>query len=352
MPENPIIEWLVDVNTCFLFGAGSSVCAGKPLMSELTSKVVNRLSEPAKTLFNSLEGPEQRDATIEDLLNQLLLLKRLLSFRKDKKVEQWDLSSVDTAIKKSLQTVVEEIGDDWKSSLDHERFFKRLVSYAGRRSCDIFSLNYDLVLEATLEKMRFPYTDGFRGAENAYFDPGLFEESGGQTPFFKLYKLHGSINWLRDEDGIVRRRHISPEFGERHVIYPSEQKYYQAQYGAYELLIRKFRDRLRQQRPNNKLVIVGYSLNDEHITEAIVDAVCAEGSNLTVYAFVGPESSIEKQVARMTALVKRCQSRFNVMIGHERFIGSALEESEWNDLKSKDLWKFENIVGLLAGETA
>src|SRR5689334_15088203 len=106
MPENPIAEWLVDINTCFLFGAGSSVCADKPLMKELTSKVVNKLSDPAKNLFNNLIGLQEREATIEDLLNQLLLLKRILELRKDKKVEQWDLSSVDTAIKKTLQSVV------------------------------------------------------------------------------------------------------------------------------------------------------------------------------------------------------------------------------------------------------
>ena len=353
MTENPIVEWLTDINTCFLIGAGCSVCAEKPLMKDLTSSVLEKLSGPAKSLFNNLEGPAERSATIEDLLSQLLLLKRLLSSRKEKKLGDWDTGSAESAIKKSLQSVVEEIGDKWDTSSVHERFFRRLVGFSGRRACDIFSLNYDVVIEATLEKLRLPYTDGFRGAENAYFDLSLFDETSNQMPFFKLYKLHGSINWVRDSDGVIRRRSLSSEdLGERHVIYPSEQKYFQTQYGVYELLIKKLRDRLREERSNNKLVIIGYSLTDEHIIEAIVDAVCTERSNLTVYAFVGPEDSLEKQVSRMQALADRCQNRFNVMIGQEKFIGPALEKTEWDELKVKDLWKFENMVGLLAGETA
>ena len=98
-------------------------------------------------------------------------------------------------------------------------------------------------------------------------------------------------------------------------------------------------------------MIVGYSLTDEHILELIVDAVQAERSNLTVYAFIGPEDSPEKQIERMQALADRCQNRFNVMIGQERFIGPALEKAEWDELKAKNLWQFENLVGLLAGET-
>ena len=54
-------------------------------MKGLTSSVVKELAEPAKSLFENLEGPVGRSANVEDFLNQLLLLRRLLSFRKEKK---------------------------------------------------------------------------------------------------------------------------------------------------------------------------------------------------------------------------------------------------------------------------
>lgn len=97
MPDNAIVEWLSDANSCFLLGAGCSAVAGKPLMDVLTKQVLMELSEPASSLFAKLEGANGRKATVEDLLNQLLQIRRLLSTRKEKKEGDWDLASADGA---------------------------------------------------------------------------------------------------------------------------------------------------------------------------------------------------------------------------------------------------------------
>lgn len=352
MAENPIVDWVTDANTCFLIGAGCSLCAGKPLIKELSSRVLAKLGPPSTTLFDKLEGSCGRKATVEDLLNQLLQIKRLLSSRKEKKEGDWDLNKTDEAIKKALLAIVEEVGGEWLPSSTHERFLQRLAGHGGRKLYDIFLLNYDVVIEATLEASRLSYTDGFRGAENAHFDLTLYDEEPRQGPFFRLFKLHGSINWVRDSEDTVRRQpYRKDDLGERQVIYPSEQKYFQTQYGVYESLLARMRIRLREDRPNNKLVILGYSLSDDHIAEAIVDAVCAPGNNLTVYAFVGPEADLGAQTSRLQALADRCHTRFNVMIGQHKFIGPALEKTEWDALKAMDLWKFENLVSMLTGGT-
>lgn len=353
MADNPIIDWLTDVNTCFLIGAGCSVCAGKPLIGDLSTRVVKKLTAPTTTLFSKLDGSHGRKATVEDLLNQLLQIKRLLSSRKDKEDGEWNLEKCEEAIRKTLQTIVEEIGGDWRTSPIHERFLKRLASHSSRKHCDIFSLNYDVVFEASLEALKIPYIDGFRGAENAYYDPSIFDEESKKVPLFRLFKLHGSVNWIREVDDTVRRRpYWKDDLGERQVIYPSEQKYFQSQYGVYEQLLNRFRDRLREDRPNNKLIVLGYSMLDDHITEAIVDAVLSPGSNLTVYAFVGPAADSKSQIDQFNGLVKRCNNRLNVMIGNHEFLGPALERTEWDSIKDKGMWKFENIVNLLAGGIA
>ena len=36
-----ISEWLTGNDTCFLLGAGCSMCAGKPLIGKLTENVLN-----------------------------------------------------------------------------------------------------------------------------------------------------------------------------------------------------------------------------------------------------------------------------------------------------------------------
>ncbi len=61
----------------------------------------------------------------------------------------------------------------------------------------------------------------------------------------RIYKLHGSVNWLTDDDTVRRRPGYSLGSASRAVVYPAEQKYFQTQYGIYEVLMRRFRDRLR-----------------------------------------------------------------------------------------------------------
>lgn len=349
MGEQTIMEWITDASTCFLLGTGCSVCAKKPLMNKLTQQVVGKLDKLSKELFEQLEGSNEREATVEDLLNQFLQMKRLLAGRKDKKYGDWDVEKVEEAILKTLKEIVKEIGYQWDFSSTHELFLQRLLQHKGRKVCDIFSLNYDVVLEATLENSCIPYIDGFRGAENAYFDFTLFDAEVTNIPLFRLYKIHGSINWVRDDKGVVRRKssHGDNFVNERQVIYPSEQKYFQTQYGIYEIQMKLFRKRLRDRRPNNKLVILGYSLSDDHINEAIIDAICERGNNLTVYAFVGEKKKLNEQIKRLTTLVERSYHKLNIMVGATVFLGEALESSEWESIKDENLWMFENLVKVM-----
>jgi len=349
MGKQTIMEWITDANTCFLMGTGCSVCANKPLMNKLTEQVVNKLDNLSKDLFKQLEGFNGREATVEDLLNQFLQMKRLLSGRKNKKYGDWDIKKVEEAIRKTLQGIVKEIGAQWDFSQTHGLFLQRLLQHKGRKICDIFSLNYDVVIEATLEHLCIPYIDGFRGAENAYFDSNLFDVASSDVPLFRLYKIHGSINWVKDENEIIRRKpsHSDNLVDERQVIYPCEQKYFLTQYGIYEVLMNLFRKRLRNRRPNNKLVIIGYSFADNHINEAIIDAICDPGNNLTVYAFVGEEKKPDSQIKRLEGLVDRCSHKLNIMVGAKKFLGDALQESEWQEIQSANLWKFENLVKIM-----
>lgn len=349
MGKQTIMEWITDASACFLLGTGCSVCAKKPLMNKLTEQVVGKLDKLSKDLFKQLEGFNGREATVEDLLNQFLQMKRLLAGRKEKKQGDWDIEKVEESIRKTLQEIVKEIGCQWDFSPKHELFFQRLLQHKGRKVCDIFSLNYDVVLEATLEKSCIPYIDGFRGAENAYFDSTLFDIETFDIPLFRLFKIHGSINWVKDDKEVVRRKPSYPDslVDERQVIYPCEQKYFLTQYGIYETLMNLFRKRLRDRRPNNKLVIIGYSFADNHINEAIIDAICDPGNNLTVYAFVGEEEKTDAQIKRLENLIERCSHKLNIMVGAKKFLGNALEASEWQEIQSENLWKFENLVKVM-----
>jgi len=351
MSAQAVAEWILDANTCFLIGGGCSACAGKPLIEGLTERVKKNLSDEAKTVFSNLNGTFGRAPTIEDLVNYLLDYRRLLSSKRTLDDEVWTVGEIDEEVHAIQRGIVDAVGTKWEGSETHKRFFRRLAGQKSRSVCDIFTLNYDTVVEASLEDLKFPSIDGFRGAENAYFDAEVYDEPPSGGGRFRVYKLHGSVNWVRDVDGTVQRRPWDPpERRECVVVYPAEQKYVQTQYGAYETLLSLFRRRLREPKPNNKLVVLGYSFRDEHINVAIEDSIRDEKSNLTVYAFFGPEEDPVAQESRLRELADRCKGRFNALVGQRAFIGPGLEEEEWETVKFLDLWKFENLVEVLVGE--
>jgi len=318
-------------------------------MGELTNKVKKALKD-SKAIIENLYGAYARSATVEDLINYLLRLRKLISCQKNPNYEGWTIEKIDDEVAVIQSEIIRAIGTEWRGSETHRQFLMRLADNPSRKTCDIFCLNYDTVIEASLEELRLPYTDGFRGAENAYFDPSLYGQIPGNGPYFRVFKLHGSVNWIRDADETVRRRPaMAVEDRRRAVVYPAEQKYVQTQYGVYETLLSLFRDRLREDRPNNKLVVIGYSFSDEHINVAIEDSILADGSNLTVYGFVGPEENKEEQEKRLREMAARCDDRFNVFIGQHAYISSSIEPDEWETIKELDLWKFENLVNLMVG---
>ncbi|MXO69045.1 hypothetical protein GRI72_09430 [Altererythrobacter marinus] len=351
-----ITEWLTGNDTCFLLGAGCSMCAGKPLIGKLTENVLQNADAKLNEHFGALKTSGDRAATIEDLINYLVRYRDILDTISSADGHSLSVDEIDIWLTDIKKKIVNEVADDWKAGSYHERFLQRLRGPRDRGPRDIFSLNYDTLLEASLDSLRLPYTDGFRGTNRGWFDAGTFDEASTGIAY-RIFKLHGSINWTRDASGCVRRGRNANEDAadEPIVVYPSEQKYLQTQYGVYETLIGRFRNRLRIVGVNNCLIVLGYSFNDEHINEAICDAVNASNSNLTVIAFIGPEQDRGKQDERLKAYSERCDSRFNAFIGDDQtgtFIGHALDADAAKAVLKADLWKFENLVDFIAGKAA
>jgi hypothetical protein len=140
---------------------------------------------------------------------------------------------------------------------------------------ELFTVNYDLLLETALERLRVPYFDGFIGTLKARFYTELVEDmpgsEGGIPSFFvRLWKLHGSVNWAWEGDRqIVRLGH--PVTGEiAAAIYPSDAKYEESRRVPFVVL----QDRLRRALyvPETLVIISGYSFSDAHLNELIFDA--------------------------------------------------------------------------------
>jgi hypothetical protein len=304
MSVGTVVEWFVERNTCFLLGAGCSASAGKPLMPALTSQVRAKVPLEIGAILDGLQGTNGRAPNVEDLINYLSQLHRVTSASKGGHGITWGPDELQAYIAQIQEAIVEAVGQDWTPSPVHERFLQRMTLH-GSGPIDIFCLNYDTCIEATLEAARLSYTDGFCGAQNAFFDPTMFDLLGERRLAFRLYKLHGSVNWVRDATGVVRRAaYPTVDPASRAMVYPAEQKLVQTQYGVYETLLQRFRDRLRTRQRNNTLIVLGYSFGDEHINVAIEQSLHDMRGDLTVHAFVGPETDIGTQEARLRKIWK------------------------------------------------
>lgn len=346
-----VLQWFTGSDTCFLIGAGCSRCAGKPLIGELTERVLKNVDPTIKAEFDELKGTGTRPPTIEDLINYLVRYQHILQTVRVTDKHPLQPTWIDDSLQAIKKEIVANIADSWSDSKVHARFFQRVASKWSKSGRDVFTLNYDTLIEATLDRLRYQYVDGFRGSRLGWFDPTSYDEASACAPNFRIYKLHGSINWHREKTGHVRRSVVNTadDIEQAVVVYPSEQKYLQTQYGVYETLIGKFRARLRVPNVNNCLVVLGYSFNDEHINEAIIDAINATDSNLTVIAFVGPDAKVTEQQQHLTEIELRCDSRFNAFVGNSFYVGDVLDAEGAEILLEQELWKFENVVDYIAG---
>jgi hypothetical protein len=349
-----VLEWLTSPDSCFLIGAGCSLCAGKPLIGTLTDRVIENMDPSIKVEFEKLKGTGSRPATVEDLINYLVRYQSILQTVNDTTGHLLQPDWIKSSLQEIKKGIVTQIADTWVESEIHARFLQRIGGVLPKTGRDIFTINYDTVIEATLDHLRIHCVDGFRGSRRGWFDPTIFDELPACDSCFKVYKLHGSINWIRESSGHVRRTVVNSavDITDPVVVYPSEQKYLQTQFGVYETLMGRFREKLRAPGVNNRLVTLGYSFNDEHINEAIIDAVKSTDSNLTVIAFVGPDAKIDEQRQRMEDFAARCDQRFNAYVGNAFHVGGALDDADAKALLAEDLWQFEKLVKYIAGGAA
>jgi len=86
----------------------------------------------------------------------------------------------------------------------HIKFVQAIYSnrsnLLSRSKLTFFSTNYDTLLEDALGLEKFTVVDGFSGGAIAYWNPEFeFQDAHDLPNKCLLYKLHGSIDWHRDE---------------------------------------------------------------------------------------------------------------------------------------------------------
>ncbi|CAI8840718.1 SIR2 family protein [Pseudomonas marginalis] len=150
---------------------------------------------------------------------------------------------------------------------------------ARAHAVEVFTPNYDLLMEQALESHKVPYFDGFVGAREAFFDLSSMETDILPARWARVWKLHGSINWWRTPENDVIRKN-NGDGADRQMIYPSHLKYDQSRRLPYLAMLDRLRDFLG--RGQAILVCCGYSFADQHLNEVIMNGL---RSNPTAMCF-------------------------------------------------------------------
>ncbi len=144
---------------------------------------------------------------------------------------------------------------------------------------EIFTTNYDLLLEEAFEFARAPYFDGFTGAREPFFDPVSVSSNDLPVRWTRLWKLHGSLGWCAsDRDEVVRTGNSSAT----HLVFPEHLKYDQTQKAPYSALL----DRLKAflSTSDTLLISIGFSFADAHVAARVSEGLAANPS-ASLFAF-------------------------------------------------------------------
>lgn len=261
-------------HVCLFLGAGASCAAGLPDIAALRSKVISGVDAADHDLV-------EKYITSLDVEGTLSRLRAIASLTED----GGEIDGIDSAKARVLDTKISEVIIDAVSidSTHNLESFERLGSWAGRTeystAVEIFTLNYDLLVEVGLESVGALWFDGFVGNLRAPFRDDLVDDAELEPrrrlppTVTRLWKLHGSVNW-RWHTPATGARHVvrvgDPDSALPAAIYPSYEKYEESRRMPFVVLM----DRLRRSLavPETIVFVAGYSFSDDHFNELIFHA--------------------------------------------------------------------------------
>ncbi len=365
-------------NIGFFFGAGTSCAVGIPDIATLTCDVEARLQGDMLKTFQLVKEDlaTQMDGisvNIEDVLNQLRRIRELTKESKDKTyigICGKDAVHVDGEICKIIYSIITD-KEAAASLVSAKRFFAWYNLLSREYPKEVFTTNYDLVIEKSLEASEIPYFDGFVGSYEPFFWQESVEhlaKAGDLTKnWLRIWKLHGSLSWFwrlsetTKAYRIVRIGNIGQvgDIKNELVIYPSKDKYDSSRKQPFIA----FFDRMRSYLLGGELLfaISGYSFSDQHVNEIIFNCM-RQNNRLFVIAFLYSDADLERLFRLSSAYLNLhafgpTKAIINGEIGEWQFNKDAAKPNEvtttfWDEDNSRlTLGDFNALVTFLAASS-
>jgi hypothetical protein len=327
-------------NTGFIFGAGTSVEAGYPMMPQLTREVVQALDTSDRAVLDEVlhangmaydhTSGSPNVEVVADLVMAHALSTGVLRF---------------TQLESRLRALVTEVilGVTSPTLDNHVDFLTALRQRAfGRPACiHIFTTNYDVLFELAGAEAGVVIETGFVGSVERFFDHQRFAMSCGvvqsQSRFsehaaltVRLIKLHGSVSWITRGGSVFERHPASIAPGDKRVmILPRRRKVMDTLQPPHDAL---FTVASRAFGAECKYVAAcGFSFGDDHINANLLGPAVSTGK-IRLFALCDSETS------GMAAL--RSLPAFNAAFTTGG-VRSGISHGE-----GTDCWKFSRFVEL------
>jgi SIR2-like domain len=247
-----------------------------PGVDALTDRAMAKLTGTAATAATAIRASLPEGGNIETILSKVRLLQTALG---DTPMHGLDGEGYATL----GSSICEAIGEIVGASLPDDRTpYHELVSWVSgtqrNHPIEIFTTNYDLLIETAFERAKAPYFDGFTGGHAPFFDPVTVAGNDLPARWSRIWKLHGSLGWKIDNGVVVR----SGGSDCSELVYPDHLKYDLTQKQPYAALFERLKRFLLT--PDTILLTTGFSFRDAHIC-AVVGEALAMNANATVIAF-------------------------------------------------------------------
>ncbi len=263
-------------NLIFLTAAGTSLNNGEnsgKTREDLWNECKDEISSLEKKDKNVSSKPFFIEKDIEGLLSYIILYEKIhgdLIINKNELLK----AKIEKKISETCKLVLSE-------TAPHKEFLNKITARKpSEPRIKLFTTNYDTLFEQAANEAGFIIIDGFsytqpRRFSGRYFDIDIVnrektrikQEESFLSKVFHLYKLHGSVNWTKENNTILLKENPTNPL----IIYPASEKYESSYEQPYFEMMSRFQSSLRQE--NTLLIVIGFGFKDKHIQNVIIEAV-------------------------------------------------------------------------------
>lgn len=312
--------------------AGSGTSLGKPNgpsmrnLWDICTKDKTDYTDKAISIFN-LTGYDCSDDNKVNIEEFLSLCEAFLTIANNSDIRDF-IESCKGGI---LSACSFDKTDDTLSG--HKTFLHRLSRRRVRDSrLKLFTTNYDTCFEEAAGSHGIVVIDGFSFAKPRVYDPRFFDldvvkrsqycdsSDNYLEGVFQLYKLHGSVNWEKEDNRIIEKE-ATPKGA--CMIFPAKGKYQQSYIQPHLELMARYLSSLRE--PNSCLIVTGFGFNDDHLSEPIIAAIKSNPYLKVIIANRSAEDNLTGVKANASRYWKILKS-YNSVGEDVTFINASFEE--------------------------